>query len=584
MKKALLAVLLLAAVTGIGFAQKGVKPPPLKLVTPARATMTVSTARQFITGTTCDSCQLTINGSPVKVYSTGAFAYAAALKEGSNNFFIKTGNGSKTTEQNVLFEYVPPAPPKPVETFTIEQVTIEPEGDLVLPAGETIKIRVKAKPGCRLTLNGKYNIPEQPVAQTRMAGIYQLVYRLKEEDSLLLEALSLSLSKDGTVHAETKTKSKYTVLPADAETFGRTTGAFTPVYSGLGEDRLGGTKAGFLDSGVVVQTVGRIGNLYKVKFNNSLHVYIPREYIQSLPEGTTPPRSLTNNMRVTGDSLYDYVQVELFNKLPYLSYQHIGPSKIVVDVYGATANTNWLVQYPETLQEISDVYYQQVENNLLRVTIMLKHAQHWGYYTYYNGNTLVVKVRRQKEDLSLRGMVIGVDAGHGGGNMGAAGITGRYEKEFTLAIAKKVKAELLKDGVTVIMTRESDISFENNDRLMMFRKRNPDFAISIHLNSAGDPLRVKGTSTYYKLTGFKNLSAAIYKRMKETGLPGWGNIGNFNFFLNSATEFPTALVETLFISSPEEEEKVFSADFQQQMAEKIVAGIKDWLAACAKDR
>jgi N-acetylmuramoyl-L-alanine amidase len=320
-----------------------------------------------------------------------------------------------------------------------------------------------------------------------------------------------------------------------------------------------------------------------VRFNESLGAYIPQDYLQTLPEGTAAPRSLTNNMRVTGDSAYDYVQVELFNKLPYISYQEIGPSKIVLDIYGATSNTNWLTQYPETLQEISDVYYRQVENNLLRVTILLKHSQHWGYATYYNGNTLVLKVRRQKEELTLANMVIGVDAGHGGGNRGAEGIAGRLEKEFTLAIAKKVKEQLLKDSATVMMTRESDISFENNDRLIMFRKKEPDFAISIHLNSAGDPLRVKGTSTYYKLIGFKNLSAAIYRRMKETGLTGWGNIGNFNFFLNSATEFPTALVETLFISHPEDEEKVYSTEFQQLMAEKIVAGIKDWLASCRKD-
>jgi N-acetylmuramoyl-L-alanine amidase len=303
-----------------------------------------------------------------------------------------------------------------------------------------------------------------------------------------------------------------------------------------------------------------------------------------LPEGTAPPQSLTNNLRVVGDSLYDYVQLELFNKLPYLSYQEISPSKIVLDVYGATANTNWLMQFPETLQEITDVYYKQVENDLLRITINLKHKQHWGYSTYYNGNTLIVKIRRQKEQLQLSNMIIGLDAGHGGSNRGAEGITGRLEKEFTLAIAKKLKQVLQNDSAVVIMTRESDISFENNDRLIMLRKRNPDFVLSIHLNSAGDPLRVKGTSTYYKHIGFKKLSGYIYKRMKETGLPGWGHIGNFNFFLNSATEFPSALVETLFISSPEEEEKVFSADFQQLMAEKIAAGIKEWLAECMKDQ
>ena len=566
------------------FAQKNDK-PVIRLVTPAKTNVTVPTARQFITGTTCTDCQLTINGSPVKVYSTGSFAYGATLKTGQNTFFIKSDNGKKATEQYVTYEYILPVPQKATDSFRIEQVTVEPAGDLALRAGETIKIRVKAKPGCMVKLNNKYKLAELPVSQAKgMAGIYQLLYKLKEEDSLLLEGLSLSLEKNGTVYAETKTKARYTVLSPDAETFSKTTNSFTPVYTGLGEDRLGGTKAGFLDSGVVVKTVGRIGSLVKVKLNNSLHVYIPRDNLQTLPEGTAPPESLSNNMRVTGDSAYDYVQVELFNKLPYLTHQEIGPSKIVLDVYGATANTNWLVQYPETLQEISDVYYQQVENDLLRVTILLKHQQQWGYYTYYSGNTLILKVRRQKEQLNLSNLVIGVDAGHGGSNRGAEGIAGRLEKEFTLAIAKKLKQVLLQDSATVIMTRESDISYENMDRLMMYRKKNPDFVISIHLNSAGDPLRVKGVSMYYKHIGFKNLSGAIYKRIKETGLPGWGHIGNFNFFMNSATEFPTALVETLFISNPEEEEKVYSAEFQQLVAEKIVAGIKDWLAACAKDR
>lgn len=564
-------------------AQKNDK-PVIRLVSPSKTNITVSAARQFITGTTCTGCTLTINGTPVKVYTTGSFAYAAALKPGQNSFFIRSDNGKKVTEQYVTYEYTVPAAPRATDSFRIDQFLVEPEGDIALPAGETIKVRVKAKPGCTVLLNGKYKMPELPVSQTRgMAGIYQLNYRLKEEDSLLLEPLTVSLQKDGVVYAETKSRSKYTVLPAGAEAFSKTRSTYTPVYSGLGEDRLGGTKAGFLDSGVVVQTAGRIGNLVKVKLNHSYNVYIPADYLQTLPEGTPPPVSLTNNMRVTGDSAYDYVQVELFNKLPYISYQEIGPSKIVLDIYGATANTNWLTQYPETLQEIEDVYYRQVENNLLRVTILLKHAQQWGYYTYYNGNTLVLKIRRQKEQLELKNLVIGVDAGHGGSNRGAEGIAGRLEKEFTLSIAKKVKELLLNDSATVIMTRESDISFENNERLVMFRKKEPDFAISIHLNSAGDPLRVKGASTYYKHIGFKNLSLAIYKRMKETGLTGWGNIGNFNFFLNSATEFPTALVECLFISHPDDEEKVFSADFQQLMAEKIVAGIKDWLNNCRKD-
>jgi N-acetylmuramoyl-L-alanine amidase len=53
--------------------------------------------------------------------------------------------------------------------------------------------------------------------------------------------------------------------------------------------------------------------------------------------------------------------------------------------------------------------------------------------------------------------------------------------------------------------------------------------------------------------------------------------------LNSPTEYPNALIETLFLSNLEEEEKILDENFQQQMVDKIVAGVKDFLNDC-KDK
>ncbi len=199
---------LLLCLCSFAAAQKNDK-PALRLVSPSKTNITVSSARQFITGTTCTGCLLTINGTPVKVYTTGSFAYGATLKPGQNSFFLRLDNGKKVTEQYITFEYAIPAPPRASDSFRIDQFSVEPEGDLALPAGETIKLRVKAKPGCTVLLNGKYKMPELPASQARgMAGIYQLNYKLKEEDSLLLQPLTVQLQKDGVVHAETKTRSK----------------------------------------------------------------------------------------------------------------------------------------------------------------------------------------------------------------------------------------------------------------------------------------------------------------------------------------------------------------------------------------
>ncbi len=70
--------------------------------------------------------------------------------------------------------------------------------------------------------------------------------------------------------------------------------------------------------------------------------------------------------------------------------------------------------------------------------------------------------------------------------------------------------------------------------------------------------------------------------MLEMGLKEFGNVGNFNFLLNGFTEFPNVLVETLFISHPEDEMNVLNQGYRKQMAEAIVKGINDWLEICKK--
>jgi N-acetylmuramoyl-L-alanine amidase len=72
--------------------------------------------------------------------------------------------------------------------------------------------------------------------------------------------------------------------------------------------------------------------------------------------------------------------------------------------------------------------------------------------------------------------------------------------------------------------------------------------------------------------------------MLQLGLKEYGNIGAFNFMLNSPTEYPNALVETLFLSNPAEEELILDPVFQQKMADKIVAGVKDFLVGVGEDK
>jgi N-acetylmuramoyl-L-alanine amidase len=287
-------------------------------------------------------------------------------------------------------------------------------------------------------------------------------------------------------------------------------------------------------------------------------------------------------MRVWGDSTFDYVSLIMYDRLPYQVIQEINPSKIIVDVFGATSNTNWLTQM-SSVKEIKNIYSTQIDEDVFRITIELNHPQHWGHSIYYNGNNLVIRVKRQPLDLSLSKLVIGVDAGHGGTNKGAFGLTGVMEKDMTLLIAKELQQALEAEGATVIMTRTKDTTYDNHDRLTFYKEKNPDLLLSIHLNSAADPIRIKGVSTYYKYIGYRPLTQTILTQMLGMGLKEFGNVGNFNFILNGITECPNVLVEALFVSNPEDEMNVLTPEYRKQMVEKIVLGIKDWLENCKKN-
>lgn len=347
---------------------------------------------------------------------------------------------------------------------------------------------------------------------------------------------------------------------------------------GLGEDRLGGAKMTYLDSGIVMQVVDSVKNDYKVQLSKNHFAYIEKSSTQYLPLKTPGPYYLTSSWKAYGDEQFDYVTILLDERLPYRSVQQINPARIVVDIFGATSNTNWITQL-RSLKEIKNTWYEQVEDDVLRVFIELKHAQHWGYHIAYDSTVqkLIIRVRRQPKELKLRKLKIAIDAGHGGENIGATGVNSKImEKEYTLKIAQELNKLLKRKGASTFMTREKDTTLGMPERIEMLRAENPDILISIHLNSSGNAL-VKGTSTYYRYIGFRSLSRSILNQMLELPLVETGNIGGFNFALNGPTDYPNSLVEVAYLSNADDEKQILNPNFHKAVAKKIIEGIQDWL-------
>jgi N-acetylmuramoyl-L-alanine amidase len=363
---------------------------------------------------------------------------------------------------------------------------------------------------------------------------------------------------------------------------GTTTGQLPYLEYGLGSDRLGGAKMTFLDTGIVMKVVDSTVVNYRVQLAQNHFGYLPKNNFKKDSTIRLQPYYLTNSWIVNGDDKYDYVTVTLDERLPYRSQQQINPSRIVVDVFGATSNTNWITQR-SSAREVKNVYHEQPEDDVFRIIIELTHRQHWGYRIYYSGKKLVIRIKRQPEELTPDKMRIAIDAGHGGSNTGALGVrTGIQEKKYTLLIAKELEKELKDCEANVYMTRTKDTALGMNERIEMVEKEDPDFLVSIHLNSSIKD-SVKGVSTYYRYIGFRPLSQHILDAMVQLGLAEFGNVGSFNFALNGPTDYPNCLVEVAFLSNRDDEQLILDPQFHKAVARQITEGIRNWLKACEKD-
>ena len=348
-----------------------------------------------------------------------------------------------------------------------------------------------------------------------------------------------------------------------------------------GGDRLGGSKMGFLDPGIVLKVVGQIDDLYKVQLSTNRFAFIHQEDVEFTPKSSRIVN--TNNISLFNAGDCDRIRLSLPEKLPYASRTALDPTTINVDVFGAMNNSNWITQANE-LGMIDYLDVQQVEGDVLRLVVKLKDKYCWGYSVHYDGNVLVVEVKHTPKNLTLKGLKIGLDAGHGGDALGAVSATGMREKDVNLSIVKELRKQLESKGATVVLSRKDDRAMTMTERKKIFRDAGVDLMVSIHNNAGGSPFVPMGVSTYYKHITNRDLAATLLKHMLSLGFENNGLTGNFNFSLNMPTEYPNALVECLFMSSLPDEELLADPATHRKIAEAVVSGLEDYLDKVAESK
>lgn len=169
-----------------------------------------------------------------------------------------------------------------------------------------------------------------------------------------------------------------------------------------------------------------------------------------------------------------------------------------------------------------------------------------------------------------------IDAGHGDHDPGALSITGKHEKDFTLATAKKVEQLLVQDKrLNVQMTRSDDTFIPLDDRVSIANDMQTDVFLSIHGNSA--KATVSGTETYYNRPESLALANMIHKNaLAATGFKD-RKVRQDDFRVITNTTMPAVLLEVGYLSNKNDESAMYKDAFQDKLAAALVAAIKEYL-------
>lgn len=197
---------------------------------------------------------------------------------------------------------------------------------------------------------------------------------------------------------------------------------------------------------------------------------------------------------------------------------------------------------------------------------------------------LAVFLKETAKEVDNMSKKVCLDAGHGGADPGAVGPHDTKEKDVVLDITRKTGAILESHGVDVIYTRAEDKKVELAERTKIANAAKADLFVSIHANAAS-AMSANGQETFCYKTGTRAATLAQNIQNEIVAASGLKNRGvkTANYYVLVNSTMPAALVETAFISNPEEEKLLKNSDWQQKTAVAIAKGILTTLGISYKE-
>ncbi len=562
-------------------------PLRLRVVYPARGALIGARDSTFIFGSLGSGrATLRINGEAVRVEPNGSFLAWLPVPRQPRYLLQATLRGV-TVADTLAVRLLPPLPVlSDSGPLRVDERSLMPSGPISYPASELIRAALRAPVNARVVLvpstgspvplvaapsptgrregtNGVLQATE--VAASRLAGGARLV-AIRGADSLNLPLPTV------------------TVLGDDQRTLVRLGAA---QVADSGDRRIsarplpGGTYRWFFVPGTVARQTATDGGFVRLSLAPGLDAWVDGADVSSLPAGSVAPQRVVGNLVVRPSNEWVDVIFPMAD-VPLHQVDEDGNS-IVLTLFDVTANSD-IITHVANDPLVDHVTWEPLDGRRARYTLHLSQRP-FGYLAFWRGNAFVLRVRRQpvvNPAAPLDGLRIAVDPGHP--PIGSTGPTGLYEAEATLAISELLRAELVRRGATVIMTRTTMDPVALGDRPIMARRADAHALVSVHLNALPDgvnPFTAHGTGTYYFHPQAVPLARATQNALvRRLGLPNLG-LHYDNLALVRPTWMPAILAEGAFMMMPQQEAALRTTAFQKAYADGLADGLEQYFRSLA---
>lgn len=520
-----------------------------------------------------------INGKTVKPHSGGGFLGYVPVSAGTNAIRVEAEFGTGDTAAITrTITVLPPAAPLPLDSAMIDPDSVSPRDDLEVRAGDWITVSMKATPGGQAEFQIKGVRKALPMLEVDpVLGIYRGSYQAQPGDESEAAEVRVSI-KTNEGREKASAKGRVTIRrDSPPVAIVRSTGTVN-VRSG--------PSTGFImfpPANTRFLVVGRQGSELKLQLNSRLSGWASASALQLLPSGAPPPRATLGTIRtqLTPDSTIVYFNLN--QVIPFMTEPSEDLKSLTVRFFYTTSYTNWMI-YDSTDTYVRDVRWTQEETDTVAATIVLNRKL-WGFQTSWEGGLLKVELRHPPkigaQGSVLKDRVIILDPGHMPSAPGATGVKGTLEKDVNLATAKALEVLLTQEGAKPVMTRAGDEEVGLVDRPRIAADQRGELFISIHNNNLPDGINPfdspHGFSIFYYHPQSFDFARAMHRSyVRNIRLPDEG-LRYGNLLVARTTEMPSILLESAYMTFPDQEELLLSPEFQKKLARTIAEGIRDFL-------